>query len=97
MRVASIARSFVITKGMTREVLALACACRPGDIAFAAGPRGKPSIVHPVHAPSFNLSHSAGFCALAISEGGALPEHRLGVDIEEIRTIERDIARAYFT
>jgi 4'-phosphopantetheinyl transferase len=97
MRLATIARSFVITRGMTREVLALACQCRPGDVAFVTGPRGKPSMVHPACAPSFNLSHSAGFCALAISQGAALPNHRLGIDIEEIRTVGRDIARAYFT
>lgn len=97
MRVASIARSFVIAKGMAREVLALACQCRPGEVAFATGARGKPRIVNPANAPSFNLSHSAGFCVLAISVGRQLPDFRLGVDIEEIRPIERDIARAYFT
>jgi 4'-phosphopantetheinyl transferase len=97
MRVASIARSFVIARGMARELLALECQRRPVEIAFAAGPRGKPQIAQLADAPSFNLSHSAGFCALAVSAGRPLPNHRLGVDIEEIRAVERDIARAYFT
>jgi 4'-phosphopantetheinyl transferase len=91
-RVESAAREFIVSRGVARELLAAACGCAPGDIAFATGRHGKPLLERPLSAPSFNLSHSGGFCALAI---GSYPH--LGVDIEEIRPTVGDLARSVLT
>lgn len=92
MRLESAAREFIISRGVARELLAAARGCAPGDIAFATGRHGKPLLERPLSAPSFNLSHSGGFCALAI---GSCPH--LGVDIEEIRPTVGDLARSVFS
>jgi 4'-phosphopantetheinyl transferase len=100
LRVPSVARSFVIARGILRELLSLDAGCRPEDIVFVAGPHGKPGIAAPAAAKAqvFNLSHSAGMCALATTRVlPARPEPLLGVDIEEIRPVERDLARAQFS
>jgi 4'-phosphopantetheinyl transferase len=92
MRLESAARQFIASRGVARKLLAAACGCAPGDLAFAAGRHGKPLLERPPSAPSFNLSHSGGFCALAI---GNYPH--IGVDIEEIRPTVGDLARSVLT
>ena len=54
------------------------------------GKNGKPFV--PGH-PGFNLSHSGGWCVLALAGGTA----QIGVDIEEVRTQHLNIAHFLFT
>jgi 4'-phosphopantetheinyl transferase len=90
--VEAMAREFVASRGITREVLALACGCAPREIVIAAGARGKPYLVSPSSPLTFNLSHSGGYCALAV---GAFPA--IGVDIEALRDTVGDIAKNVFS
>lgn len=77
---------FLLSRVLMRSVLAsyLNCACH--DLQFAANDYGKP-ILHPnVGSPGlhFNLTHSRGAVALAVSNG-----REVGVDIEErLRKVE---------
>lgn len=86
------AREFVVSRGRAREVLASACGCAPTDIVLANGPRGKPRLVDPPSPLTFNLSHSGGYCALAI---GAVPA--IGVDIEALRDTVGDFTKNVFS
>lgn len=88
----SVAREFIVSRGITREVLASACGCTPVEIGLAIGAHGKPLLAHPTSRLSFNLSHSGGYCALAV---GAFPA--LGVDIEALRETVGDIAKNVFS
>jgi len=86
------AREFVVSRGMAREVLASACGCASTDIVLANAPRGKPHLVDPPSPLTFNLSHSGGYCALAI---GAVPA--IGVDIEVLRDTVGEFAKNVFS
>jgi 4'-phosphopantetheinyl transferase len=88
----SVAREFVVSRGMTREVLASVCGCAPTEIALVTSARGKPRLVSPSSPLTFNLSHSSGYCALAV---GAFPA--IGVDIEALRDTVGDLAKNVFS
>ncbi len=88
-RTPSVARDFIAGRGVARELLAQACGCAPDDIAFDVDTLGKPRLAHPSIQLAFNISHSGGYCALAI---GAL-DH-IGVDIEAIRPTIGDLAQS---
>ena len=92
IKLGSVAQEFVISRAITREVLASACGCAPTEIVFAANPRGKPRLVSPSSPIAFNLSHSGGYCALAV---GAFPA--IGVDIEALRSNVGDLAKNVFS
>lgn len=76
-------------RGRLREILGVETGRNASDIIFEYGRNNKPTIAG---GPHFNLSHSGGLAALAISRDGAL-----GLDIEEIRPIEDSVARHFFT
>jgi 4'-phosphopantetheinyl transferase len=61
---------------------------QPGELRFALGPHGKPTLVG--GGPSFNLSHSGHLALYAIAHG-----RELGVDLELIRPLraERGLAK----
>jgi 4'-phosphopantetheinyl transferase len=86
------AREFIIGRGMTKELLALACGRPQATIVLAAGFRGKPYLVNPPSRLAFNLSHSGGYCALAVGAVKAI-----GVDIEALRDTVGDLAKNVFT
>jgi 4'-phosphopantetheinyl transferase len=68
----------------------------PERLRFAAGPRGKPALDGPWAGPplQFNLSHSVGLAALAVTR--ACP---VGVDVECVRPVPdfAGIVRRYFS
>lgn len=69
---------FLLSRGLMRTVLASYLGCRCQDVRFAANNFGKP-ILHADHTPlHFNLTHSRGAAALAISGG-----HEVGIDVEQ--------------
>ena len=88
----SVARDFVAGRGMARELLAFECGCEPHAIAIGTGVRGKPYLEHPSLPFAFNLSHSGGYCALAVGDVTSL-----GVDIEAIRPTIGDFASSVFS
>jgi 4'-phosphopantetheinyl transferase len=92
IKLESVAREFVASRGIARELLADACGCAPSELVFAVGFRGKPRIEQPSGPLGFNLSHSGGYCALAIGN-----YTRLGVDIEQVRVTVGDIAKNVFS
>ncbi len=82
-------RRFVAGRGRMRELLGALMGQRPGDLRFQYDERGKPRLPA---GPPFNLSHSAGWAALAVSPGPAI-----GIDIEAHRAIERNVAEHFFS
>ena len=76
---------------LLRTAIAERMGARPEELVFELGPHGKP---HVVRGPSFNLSHSERFLALAIRPSG-----RVGIDLEVIRHSPdlAAVARRHFT
>jgi 4'-phosphopantetheinyl transferase len=70
----------LLARGMTRTVLASYLDCPCADVCFTANDFGKPTL--PGHAPPlrFNLTHSRGAVALAVSS-----RREVGIDVEERR------------
>jgi 4'-phosphopantetheinyl transferase len=78
----------ILSRGILRSVLALYLACDAKDIVIETEPLGKPllgqrHIVDSGGAVHFNVSHSDGLLAIALSACGPV-----GVDIEKIRSID---------
>ncbi|MCC5962991.1 MAG: 4'-phosphopantetheinyl transferase superfamily protein [Rhodobacteraceae bacterium] len=82
-------RRFVCARGRLREILGDVTGTAPARLDFALGDHGKPMLAG---GPAFNLSHSAGWAALAISPGPAI-----GIDIEACRPIEPGLADHVFS
>jgi 4'-phosphopantetheinyl transferase len=81
-------------RGRLREILADMVGRDPASLTFVTGAAGKPALAGIEHPPDFNLSHTEDFAALAVCR---TPVAALGIDIERIRPIERDIARRFFS
>ncbi len=83
---------YLAARGFVRDVLSRYLACRPHDLRFEADRHGKPRVLDGGNL-EFNLSHSGGWLALAVTKARAV-----GVDIEDAK---RDVdllglARRYF-
>lgn len=82
--------AFLTARSNLRRILGQRTNQPASALQFQTGPHGKPKISDPsVH---FNLSHSGGVAALAISSTISV-----GVDIEKIRPVKKEIARRFFT
>jgi 4'-phosphopantetheinyl transferase len=81
-------------RGRLREILAGVIGGDPAALTFVTGAAGKPALAGISAAPAFNLSHTEDFAALAVCR---MPDLALGIDVERIRPIERDIARRFFS
>ena len=92
MRMPAIEQQFIVSRSVTRMLLAEHCGCAAGQLVLEADIRGKPHLRCPGRATAFNLSHSAGFCALAIGEAD-----NLGLDIESVHPSVGDLASTMFT
>ncbi len=80
---------FIAGRAQLRRILGNCLGTAPQEITLTYSPSGKPAI----HAPTplgFNLSHSGNLAALAVAR------FEIGVDIEQIRVIDRDIAHRFF-
>ncbi len=77
-----------------RRILASYLGKDPASLAFHEGAWGKPELaLTPGGAPiRFNLSHSKTVGVLAVTVG-----MEIGVDVEDVRPIERDVAKRYFS
>ncbi|KEJ95569.1 4'-phosphopantetheinyl transferase [Pseudosulfitobacter pseudonitzschiae] len=80
---------YVAARSRLRRILAAETGQAPADLMFDYGPQGKPAL----HGgPAFNLSHAGGMAALAICDTGPL-----GIDIEKIRPVEKEVATRFFS
>lgn len=87
---------YLVTRALVRTVLSRYAPLAPQAWAFSANAQGRPAIanVHPdLHGLDFNLSHTRGLIALAVSR-----HRRLGVDVENIavREVSLGIADRFF-
>lgn len=84
-----------VTRALLRTVLSRYYPLPSQDWRFNAGPYGRPEISHPAACAglSFNISHSGGLIALAVSTTRAV-----GIDVESLRgrCSCLDIAEHYF-
>lgn len=83
---------YINGRGRMREILGIYTGQPPEQVAFAYGAAGKPVLVSGDGAPQFNLSHSGGWAALAVTA-----RHSIGIDIEATRPITEDIAERFFS
>ena len=76
-------------RGRLREILGELTGVAPSNLRFDYGPEGKPALPG---GPLFNLSHTGPYACLAVSA-----DTQLGLDIEQEREIEDDVARRFFS
>jgi 4'-phosphopantetheinyl transferase len=69
-------RQFIVARGLLRWLLGSRLGVRPRDVRLCYGSHGKPRVDGSL---AFNMAHSAGFVAIAISSGGDI-----GIDVEKI-------------
>jgi 4'-phosphopantetheinyl transferase len=77
-----------------RRLLSHYQGCAPSELAFVANRFGKPELIRKAGARPlrFNLSHSGDVGLLAITRSG-----EIGADVEVIRAIEPEVAKANFS
>jgi 4'-phosphopantetheinyl transferase len=89
-------RSYLAAHALTRSVLAPLLGVAPRELSFSIGEHGKPELIAAGSAPAvrFNLSHTRGLVACAVSLGRAV-----GVDVERIdRRVDIDkLSRSVFS
>ncbi len=84
-------RRWIAARGGMRSLLAAQVGAAPDALAFGAGRNGKPFLLDHDGPCTFNLSHSEGLGALAVSSA------ELGVDIELINRFHEGVARDRFS
>lgn len=80
----------LICRGTLRAILCGYVEASPHEMVFLIGPNGKPSLPAGLNGPYFNVSHSEGLAAIAVS-----PDCDVGVDIEAWQAVEKDIAESF--
>ncbi len=86
-------RRYIAGRRGLRRVLASYLDMNPGDLSFRYNEWGKPALaVDGLKDLHFNLSHSADTALLAVCA-----QTEIGVDIEEIRPLEEDVAGHFFS
>ncbi len=83
---------FTASRALLRILLAKYLGVKPDSIQFSYGEGGKPRLKNP-SSVRFNISHSGSMALLAFTQ-----ESEIGVDIEQIRTLDNlcDIAEQFF-
>jgi len=76
-------RTFVMSHGILRTLLAAVSHGDPARLRFREGLRGKPYLVDAPAGLQFNLSHCEGYCLVGLGRGPAI-----GVDIECVRATD---------
>jgi 4'-phosphopantetheinyl transferase len=85
---------FAIAHATVRKILGAYLQTAPDHVLFRTNRFGKPELAGdqqstPLH---FNLSHSRSVALLALSK-----DIEVGVDIEDVHPVERDVAESYFS
>ncbi len=85
---------YVRAHSTMRRLLAFHSGVLPAEISFSNNTYGKPQIqpAHSAERLEFNLSHSGGIALLAVARG-----YQLGIDLEIVRPIDRDVAEHHFS
>ncbi|MEM8729673.1 MAG: 4'-phosphopantetheinyl transferase superfamily protein [Pseudomonadota bacterium] len=83
---------FAVARGRMRDILSEYTGAAPDALHFDKIGKGKPVLAD---GPSFNLSHSGGWAALAVAP--AHPKLQMGVDIEAIRPVNPAVAQRSFS
>jgi len=85
---------YVRAHAVLRRVLGGVCGMAPETLRFRKGAHGKPQLKSaPAAEPvEFNLSHSADIAVVAIAR-----KYTLGIDVERVRPIDREIAEHHFS
>jgi len=88
---------YLLTRAMVRTVLSRHAAVDPADWAFTVNAYGRPEIANPhpdARTLRFNVSHTRGLIALAVSR-----ERDVGVDVENVleRPVSTGIADRFFS
>ena len=88
-----LSRSYEISRGALRLLLSRYLGCRPSDLVFTFGPRGKPGVSGGGSQIRFNLSHSGDLALYALTVNC-----EIGVDVEKVRNISgiEQIASRFF-
>ncbi len=76
-----LSRSYELSQGALRLLLAHSLRCNPREVEFRFGPRGKPMLEEGSRV-RFNLAHSGGLALY-----GFTLDTELGIDVEELRDI----------
>jgi 4'-phosphopantetheinyl transferase len=87
----SLRESYAVNHGNLRRILGAYLKCSPQAIGFHANRFGKPELVDEATL-NFSLSHSKSVAVLAVAHG-----QPIGVDVEDVRPIESDVAEAHFS
>jgi 4'-phosphopantetheinyl transferase len=89
---ASLARKFIVARGILRDLLSGFTGVPPQKLKFQYGDAGKPSLAD--HDINFNVSHSADLALFAFA-----PDRPVGVDVENERPVRRllDVAQRFMT
>jgi 4'-phosphopantetheinyl transferase len=82
---------FALNHANVRRILGSYLQQPPEQLCFAADRFGKPELAHQEQL-AFNLSHSRSFALLALAQEGPV-----GVDVEEVRPIEPEVADRHFS
>jgi 4'-phosphopantetheinyl transferase len=82
---------FAMNHANVRRILGGYLQQPPEQLCFAAERLGKPKLVHQEQL-AFNLSHSRSVALLALTQEGPL-----GVDVEDVRPIEPEVATRHFS
>ena len=94
-------KRYLVTRALVRTVLSRYVPIAPEQWVFSKNDYGRPAIADQIALTqelardlSFNLSHTRGLIALAVSRG-----RELGVDVEKLaaRQVSLDVANAYFS
>ncbi len=85
---------YVRAHSAMRSLLGAYLGLSPAEIALSTNAYGKPQIEpgNDTQRIRFNLTHSAGIAALAVSR-----DYELGIDMERIRPIDADVAEHHFS
>lgn len=86
-------RQFTVARALVRQVLAAYTRVPAAALRFVANAHGRPELAEPAGALRFNLSHTAGLAALAVTRAG-----EIGVDVEdaERRARPEEVADHFF-
>lgn len=84
-------QEFALGKALTRFALSRATGRTTVPWVFTVDRRGKPGLGPPHSSLHFNLSHTKGLLAVAVTSG-----HPVGIDVETIEPRSEDIARRFF-
>ena len=92
-RFGNLRRSYILSRGGLRILLAHYLGCAPTGIEFSGGPKGKPAL-RDSSSIRFNTSHSGEMALYALTVSC-----ELGVDVEQLRTLDdpESIAMRFFS